>query len=194
MRSECEIVRALFGEALDDELDARARPAFAAHLSRCPRCRRAFEKTQRTLAVLANAPTPELPSHFIARTMARIKRERNRRQILTAAYTTSGVTVLVISLLALWNAAVAPALETVVVLALDGLRVLVVHGPAVAGAAAASVRATVTTIGALTEGAAAVASATFSAFMPAYIGAVAVILTMTIWARRLRPRVVERVV
>lgn len=62
---ECEEVRSLFSEYVDEELGAEERKRVEDHVGFCPRCRRAlsnFRLALGRLGRLANSPPPGTPS------------------------------------------------------------------------------------------------------------------------------------
>ncbi len=137
MASECSKVKGLIREALDDELDAKGRARFDAHIKACPSCRRKYDALARAVAVFAAAPRLEPSPTFVADVMRRARlakaREGRRGRVLSwvtaaaAAGAAAGAVVF-------WGDFLRPAVGSAAASLAKGLVVTAVHGWKVAKA------------------------------------------------------------
>ena len=59
----------------------------AAHLASCPNCRATLDRAREIERLMRARPAPEAPPHFTSRTLARIRRDKWRRdQLLDAGF------------------------------------------------------------------------------------------------------------
>ena len=83
----------------DLALDAR----LAAHLGSCANCRAALERARGIERMLQSRSAPVAPAHFTSRTLARIRRDRWRRdQLLDAGFNTAVAGLVLAAIAAVW--------------------------------------------------------------------------------------------
>jgi anti-sigma factor RsiW len=75
---ECQEVHELMSAWLDDELDAAAGVALAAHLDKCDACQRKWRKLTALNAALDNLAAP-VPSGLAERVLAQVRPPRRRQ-------------------------------------------------------------------------------------------------------------------
>jgi len=73
-------VRRRMGEYLQGELGLAQRALFDAHLDACPTCSGELQTLRRTVELLRDLPTPEVPAHLVDRVIARIEDGEGRRR------------------------------------------------------------------------------------------------------------------
>jgi predicted anti-sigma-YlaC factor YlaD len=77
--------------------------ATRSHLASCPNCAGALEQARRVERLLESRPAPAPPSQFTTRTLARIRRDRWRReQFLDAGFNLAIATMVVGVVVAVW--------------------------------------------------------------------------------------------
>jgi predicted anti-sigma-YlaC factor YlaD len=75
----------------------------AAHLASCASCRAALDRAREIERLLQARDVPAAPPHFTSRTLARIRRDRWRRdQLLDAGFNTVVATLLLAAVAGMW--------------------------------------------------------------------------------------------
>jgi predicted anti-sigma-YlaC factor YlaD len=83
----------------DLALDAR----LTAHLSSCANCRAVLDHARGIERMLQARPAPVAPAHFTSRTLARIRRDRWRRdQLLDAGFNTAVASLVLATVAGVW--------------------------------------------------------------------------------------------
>ncbi len=139
MASECLKVEGLMQTALDDELDAKSRARFDAHIKACASCRRRYEALARAVAVFAAVPRLEPSPTFVADVMRRARlakaREAGRRLAFTWV-TAAAAAAVAAGALALWGGFFGPFLGSAATSLAKGLAVTAANGWKIAKALA----------------------------------------------------------
>jgi anti-sigma factor RsiW len=139
MASECTKVEGLMQAALDDELDAKGRARFDAHIKACASCRRKYEALARAVAVFAAAPRLEPSPTFVADVVRRARLakagEARRRRAFTWV-TAAAAAAAAAGAFAFWGRFFGPALGSAAASFVKGLAVTAADGWKVAKALA----------------------------------------------------------
>ncbi len=72
---DCDRIRGLLSDYLEEELPEGDRAAVAAHLGECPRCTAELAALAETIALLSALPREKAPPELLHRVMSRIERE-----------------------------------------------------------------------------------------------------------------------
>jgi anti-sigma factor (TIGR02949 family) len=76
----CDQVLAELEQYLDDEGAARLRAELAGHIAECKTCRAIYDTTRRTLVIITDSGTFELPESLASRVLEKLRRGRGDRQ------------------------------------------------------------------------------------------------------------------
>ncbi len=81
IKINCTCAEELMGEYIDGELSAQKKAALESHLSSCERCRKDFEKLEKTVALLGDA-AKDVPEELYGSVMAKIGSNKKRKTVL----------------------------------------------------------------------------------------------------------------
>ncbi|GEM_PF-3511894 len=93
----CRITQKLLQLYVDGDLRSSDAAAVEEHVSGCPDCRRQFTALKRTILLLESIPHEPAPAFSLARTMAAVRHDQERRRSVAGWWVTATMVAAVLS-------------------------------------------------------------------------------------------------